>query len=136
MFFLYPLALIFLSLLATAAPITSSSKRLPNQSSDFEPVRFLNHFGASIPAESTIKLEWQGGSGQGFDVYYIPQWPEQVDYYPIELVAGTTENHFTWQTPKKSDYPKGTTFILGVNDAVTSLSSDWYDVTGLLNFAH
>ncbi|WVQ65946.1 uncharacterized protein L199_004124 [Kwoniella botswanensis] len=133
MFFLYPLTLLLLSLFVVAAPITpSSSKRLP----EFEPVRFLNHFGTSIPADTKITLEWQGGSGRGFDVYYIPQWPEQTDYYPVELVSGTTDTEFTWQTPKKDDYPKGTTFILGVNDVVTSLSSDWYDVTGLLNFAH
>ncbi|WWC62393.1 uncharacterized protein I303_104989 [Kwoniella dejecticola CBS 10117] len=138
MLFLYSLAILCLSLFASAAPVNGSPKRWSSSSQAvaFEPVRFINHFGSSIPADTAITLEWTGGSGRGFDVYYIPQWPQQKDYYPVELVSGTTSNHFTWHTPKADEFPKGTTFILGVNDEVTSLSSDWYDITGMMNFAH
>ncbi|WWC88829.1 uncharacterized protein L201_003742 [Kwoniella dendrophila CBS 6074] len=139
MFFLYTIGLLLLSLFVSAAPtpITPESLKITqSQTAILEPVKFLNHFGSNIPADSNVKLEWQGGSGKGFDVYYIPQWPEQTDYYPVAIVSDTTETHITWHTPKKSDYPKGTTFIIGVNDAVTSLSSNWYDITGLMTFAH
>ncbi|WWC70609.1 uncharacterized protein I206_104560 [Kwoniella pini CBS 10737] len=135
MLFLHSLAFLLLSLFVSAAPISSSPKRIP-QAVAYEPVRFINHFGSSIQPDTSINLEWTGGSGKGFDVYYIPQWPQQKEYYPVELVSGSTSNHFTWHTPKADEFPKGTTFILGVNDAVTSLSSDWYDITGMMNFAH
>ncbi|WRT67635.1 uncharacterized protein IL334_004607 [Kwoniella shivajii] len=136
MLFLYSLSILLLSLFVTAAPISESPRRHSAQSTTFEPLRWLTRFGANIPADSTVDLQWEGGSGQGVDVYYIPQWPEQTDYFPVEIIAGTTANHFTWHTPKKDAYPKGTTFILGINDAVTSLSSEWYDITGMLHFGN
>lgn len=36
---------------------------------------------ASIPADSDVRLEWQGGDGYGWQVYYIPQWSQQTVYH-------------------------------------------------------
>ncbi|KAK8858449.1 hypothetical protein IAR55_002676 [Kwoniella newhampshirensis] len=137
MFFLYPIVIfLFSALLSTSAaplPYSHSTSRQNQALTPYTPVRWLTHFGTSIPDDTVINLEWEGGSGEGFEVYYIPQWPHQTDYAPVDI-ANTVENHFTWRTPKRDAYPEGTTFILGINDALQSLAGGWYDVTGLMSF--
>nr|XP_031859615.1 uncharacterized protein CI109_004890 [Kwoniella shandongensis]KAA5526687.1 hypothetical protein CI109_004890 [Kwoniella shandongensis] len=139
MLFLAPLYILVLSIFTSTFTFTSASP-LPvnyhqedNTLAPYTPVKWLNHFGSRIPDDTVMHLEWEGGSGHGFEVYYIPQWPGQTDYAPVDI-ANTQEQRFTWRTPKKDAYPQGTTFILGINDALPSLGGGWYDVTGLLTF--
>ncbi|OCF31298.1 hypothetical protein I317_02213 [Kwoniella heveanensis CBS 569] len=136
MFFLYSLLAIclslFLSVSVSAAPVPNPDPRFTE--TDIAPVRFITQFGSTIPPDTKVHLQWEGGSGLGYELYYIPQWPEQLEYYPVEIASGLTESHYTWRTPKSDAYPKGTTFIVGVNDAVTTLNSAWYDITGLIAF--
>ncbi|WVF69300.1 hypothetical protein IAT40_004076 [Kwoniella sp. CBS 6097] len=132
MFFLYPLVAIFLSLFVSVSAAPLPDPRFTE--SNIEPVRFITQFGSTIPPDTKVHLQWEGGSGLGYELYYIPQWPEQLEYYPVEIASDLTDSHYTWRTPKSDAYPKGTTFIIGVNDAVTTLNSGWYDITGLLVF--
>ncbi|WVQ73165.1 hypothetical protein IAR50_002729 [Cryptococcus sp. DSM 104548] len=101
----------------------------------YPPLRFLTHFGSRIPPDSNVQLEWGGGSGEGVEVYYIPQWPGQEDYAPIDIVPPTKDTRYVWHTPSKSEYPEGTTFIIGINDVLPSIGAVWYDITGLLSFS-
>ncbi|WVR09761.1 hypothetical protein IAU60_006837 [Kwoniella sp. DSM 27419] len=133
MLYLYPLLLLALSLVVSASPIPVQTHSRHEEPSS-EPVRWITHFGPSIPADTKVNLEWTGGSGLGFELYYIPQWPQQTEYYPIEIASDVQETHYTWRTPKQSEYPHGTTFIVGINDKVTSLGSGWFDITGMVPF--
>jgi hypothetical protein len=47
----------------------------------YQPIRWLTRFGGEVVADGSIDLEWTGGSGQGYEVYFIPQWPELEQYY-------------------------------------------------------
>lgn len=44
------------------------------------PVRWSTEFGESIEAGSTVQLEWSGGDAYGYEVYYVPRWPGQLQY--------------------------------------------------------
>ncbi|RSH89274.1 hypothetical protein EHS25_002386 [Saitozyma podzolica] len=99
----------------------------------YQPIRWLTRFGGEVVADGSIDLEWTGGSGQGYEVYFIPQWPELEQYYPVDIVS-TTDTSYKWRAPKIDEYPQGTTFILAVNDVVSGIGSAWYDVTQLQDF--
>ncbi|WVQ80558.1 hypothetical protein IAT38_002663 [Cryptococcus sp. DSM 104549] len=136
MLFLAPLVLLFTFFTtAFAAPINKvpPPSYILREIQDYKPLRFLTHFSSHIQPDTNLNLEWTGGSGHGVEVYYIPQWPKQGDYYPIDLIA-TKASKFSWRTPKADAYPRGTTFIVGIRDAVQTINADWYDVTGVLKF--
>ncbi|KAL0255623.1 hypothetical protein I308_100428 [Cryptococcus tetragattii IND107] len=96
-------------------------------------LEFITRFSTCIPSNTDIRIKWKGGSGEGVEMYYIPQWPGQIEYFPIEI-AITRSPQYVWRTPKVGEYPEGTTFIVGINDVVPSVGADWYDLTGLLKF--
>ncbi|WVO19142.1 uncharacterized protein IAS62_000420 [Cryptococcus decagattii] len=96
-------------------------------------LEFITRFSTCIPPNTDIRIRWKGGSGEGVEMYYIPQWPGQIEYFPIEI-AITKSPQYVWCTPKVGEYPEGTTFIVGINDVVPSVGADWYDLTGLLKF--
>lgn len=95
-FLLFALALIALSPFTSTLPL---GHRFPSPT--VEPIRWRTPFGKHLIADSSVELEWQGGSGQGYvsdllpiamshymrsrqlkdgqDVYYIPQWPGSTD---------------------------------------------------------
>jgi len=98
----------------------------------YQPVRWRTPFRV-IPADTDIELWWEGGSGKGYEVYYIPQWAGQEEYSPIEI-AQTTKNTLRWHTPNLDAWPEGTTFIVGVNDVHVGQGGQWYALTGLVAF--
>ena len=44
----------------------------------------------SVKADTTIDLTWKGGSGNGYEVYYIPQWEGQDTF---EVSACGAQRH-------------------------------------------
>ncbi|OXB37363.1 hypothetical protein LQV05_003581 [Cryptococcus neoformans] len=143
MFFTY-LAVVFFSSLSLlrgtqASPAAHKSEVLQpkafiNQETYVYPrLEFVTRFSTCIPPNTDVRIKWEGGSGQGVEVYYIPQWPGQLEYFPIDI-AKTKSLQYVWRTPKVEEYPEGATFILGINDVVPTIGADWYDLTGLLKF--
>ncbi|ODN81734.1 hypothetical protein L202_02125 [Cryptococcus amylolentus CBS 6039] len=137
------LALAIFALLSStlAAPIEHEPEILQpksfitQESNAYPPLRFLTRFRSHIPPDTKVQLEWTGGSGEGVEVYYIPQWPGQEDYAPIDILPPTKDTtRYVWHTPSQNAYPEGTTFIVGINDVIPSIGAVWYDITGLLSF--
>lgn len=109
--------------LVSALPVTTS----------YTPVRWRTKFSGSIEADRMYELEWEGGSGD-YEVYYIPQWPENDDYASIDIAAKTSSHSIKWRAPPHALYPDGTTFILVVNDAKSGSGSAWYDTSSVMSF--
>ena len=38
----------------------------------------------SVKADSVVELQWRGGSGNGYEVYFVPQWDRQ-DVFEVRL---------------------------------------------------
>ncbi|ORY31424.1 hypothetical protein BCR39DRAFT_526636 [Naematelia encephala] len=133
---LHRLSLFLLLILSISLTFTSAAPIPPHHSSyyPYKPVELTTHFrGSVVPAQTSVQIAWTGGSGQGYEVYYIPQWPGQKTYAPVDI-ARTSGNSVTWQTPSIDRWPEGTTFIVGVNDVLEGSGSSWYALTRLLNF--
>jgi hypothetical protein len=69
------IALTFLSSVFSApTPVLPGAAYYPWKSVQFTSAH------SRIPADSTVEFTWKGGSGEGFEVYYIPQWVGQESY--------------------------------------------------------
>jgi len=44
------------------------------------PLRWRTKFGDSVEAGKKLTLEWHGGDENGYEVYYVPRWPGQLQY--------------------------------------------------------
>lgn len=44
-------------------------------------LEFITRFSTCIPPNTDIRIKWKGGSGEGVEMYYIPQWPGQIEYF-------------------------------------------------------
>ncbi|ORX40229.1 hypothetical protein BD324DRAFT_648823 [Kockovaella imperatae] len=88
---------------------------------------------SSVKADTTVDLTWTGGSANGYEVYYVPQWEGQDVFESIDI-ATTSHKSVRWHTPHADQFPDGTTFILGVRDVIAGPKSTWYDLTGLVKF--
>ncbi|CAD6570268.1 MAG: hypothetical protein TREMPRED_005708 [Tremellales sp. Tagirdzhanova-0007] len=124
--------LAFLHTFALAAPLKKTYALPKPIYYPFNAVHFRSTY-SSIPPDTKIELAWEGGSGNGYEVYYIPQWADEENYYPVDI-ATTSLRSVKWQTPKRDAFPEGTTFIVGVKDVTVGPGSDWYDLTGLVKF--
>jgi hypothetical protein len=81
-------ALPFLFALSLAAPTPAAAAQDDMLDDDSNPqvtlptlpLRWRTRFGDSIAAGSSLRLEWHGGDENGYEVYYIPRWPGQLQY--------------------------------------------------------
>lgn len=127
--YLFVLLASFLAALASPLPRPQlASESLPlalaeEKQVPLQPLRWTTQFSA-VRAESVLPLEWTGGSGE-VELYYVPQWPEQVSYdvsprarrggrpadarLQLITIANTTGHSYEWQVPEYSTYPEGTT---------------------------
>jgi hypothetical protein len=79
----YPTTEMLFSLISFALLSASAfalPSHYPSPRSLNAPVSWVTH-PDSIPSDSDLRLEWQGGDGNGWQVYYIAQWPEQSEYH-------------------------------------------------------
>lgn len=70
-----------LSLLLLTIPAFAAPPKYPRRSQTVfkQPVTWVTHFD-SIPADTDVRLQWGGGDGHGWQVYFIPQWHKQLEY--------------------------------------------------------
>lgn len=76
-----------LSFVLIAASAYALPPRYPHtsQRSLSNPVTWVTKLD-SIAADTDVRLEWAGGDGYGWQVYYIPQWAEQSNYHVRRLL--------------------------------------------------
>jgi hypothetical protein len=75
---------LLLPLLALAAPTPSPDDTPEPEAAEVAtpalPLRWRTRFGESVAAGQQLTLEWHGGDENGYEVYYVPRWPGQLQY--------------------------------------------------------
>lgn len=56
-------------------------------------LEFITRFSTCIPSNTDIRIKWKGGSGEGVEMYYIPQWPGQIEYFVSFFESRITTAH-------------------------------------------
>jgi hypothetical protein len=74
--------------------LSISAFALPQGRPASSPVKWITE-PTSIPADSDVRLEWQGGDGYGWQVYYIPQWSQQTVYHVSTLIRPASSQLMT-----------------------------------------
>lgn len=70
---------VLLAIPAFAAPPQYPRPRRSARSVQVQPVTWVTQF-ESLPADTDVRLSWDGGDGHGWQVYFIPQWHKQLEY--------------------------------------------------------
>lgn len=132
MFFTY-LAVVFFSSLSLlrgtqAAPAAHKSEVLQpkafiNQETYVYPrLEFVTRFSTCIPPNTDVRIKWEGGSGQGVEVYYIPQWPGQLEYFVSFFETRGYNSSRCESSPSLSTSPKQNLFsMFGVRPKLKSI---------------